>query len=126
MNTSKYKHKNVQPKNKNISNKAYQELLGFKYLCSLVTYDNNCGKDVRTGITAGKRSYQTLSESTRSRYIPQHTKLKIYTTMIKPTLLYGCEMWARTEQMKLTTNMWQRKIQRKIYGPIKDQNLWRI
>jgi hypothetical protein len=28
--------------------------------------------------------------------------------------------------MKLTTNMWQRKIQRKIYGPIKDQNLWRI
>ena len=46
MNTSKYKHKNMQPKAQNINYEEYQEVLEFKYLGSLVTYDNDCGKDV--------------------------------------------------------------------------------
>jgi hypothetical protein len=61
-----------------------------------------------------------------SKYILKHTKPKIYTTMIKLTVLYGCEMWARTEQMKSSLKTWERKILRKIYGPVKDQNGWRI
>jgi hypothetical protein len=45
----------------------------------------------------------------KKRYISKHTKLKIYTTMIKPTVLYGCEMWATTEQMtsSLATQTWK-------------------
>jgi hypothetical protein len=35
----------------------YKEVLGFKYLGSLVTY-NDCGRDVRVRIAAGNRSYQ--------------------------------------------------------------------
>ena len=35
MNTSKYKHKNLQPKTKNITYKGYQERSEFKYLGSL-------------------------------------------------------------------------------------------
>jgi hypothetical protein len=37
MNTSKYKHKNTQPKNKNTNDEEYQEVLEFKNLGSLVT-----------------------------------------------------------------------------------------
>ena len=32
MDTSKYKHKNMQPKIRNINCKAYQEVSNFKYL----------------------------------------------------------------------------------------------
>ena len=60
MNTSKYKHKNMQPKTKNINYEEYQEVLEFKYLGSLVTYDNDCGKDIRARITAGNRYYQAI------------------------------------------------------------------
>jgi hypothetical protein len=38
----------MQPKSKNINDAEYQEVLKFKYLVSLVTYDNDedRGKDV--------------------------------------------------------------------------------
>jgi hypothetical protein len=54
--TLKYKHKNMQPKNKHINYKEYQEVLQCIYFGSLVTYDNYCGKDVRARITAGNQS----------------------------------------------------------------------
>jgi hypothetical protein len=106
----------------NINYEGYREVLVFKYLSSVVTYDNDCGKDVRSRTTAGNRSYQALPKIMKSCYISKHTKLKIYTTMIKPTALYGCETWAMTEKIKSSLKTWQRKILRKIYGPIKDQN----
>ena len=46
--------------------------------------------------------------------------------MIIPTVLYGCETWAMTELIKPSLKTWERKILRKICGPIKDQNGWRI
>jgi hypothetical protein len=54
----KYKH--MQPKNKNIDDEEYQEVLEFKYLGSLLVYNNDCAKAVRGRITAGNRSYQAL------------------------------------------------------------------
>jgi hypothetical protein len=59
-------------------------------------------------------------------YISKHKKLKIYTKMIKPTVLHGCETWAITQQMKSALKTWQHNILRKIYGSIKDQNGWRV
>jgi hypothetical protein len=47
-------------------------------------------------------------------------------TVIKPMVLYVCETWAVTEQMKSSFNTWERKMLRKIYGRIKDPNGWRI
>jgi hypothetical protein len=42
--------------------------------------------------------------------------------VIKPAVLYCCETWAMTEQMKSAHKTWDRKILRKIYGPMKDEN----
>jgi hypothetical protein len=36
----------MQPNSKNINDEKYQEVLKFKYLGSLVTYDDDCGRDV--------------------------------------------------------------------------------
>jgi len=41
-------------------------------------------------------------------------------------LLYGCETWTVAEQMKSTLKTRERRILRKIYGPIKYQNGWGI
>jgi hypothetical protein len=56
----------------------------------------------------------------------EDTKLEIYTTLIKRIVLYGFETWAITEQMKSSLKTWKLKILRNIYGPIEDQNGWRI
>jgi hypothetical protein len=59
--------KNMQPKTQNVSYEEYQEVLDFKYLGSLVTYDSDCGKDAQARITAGNRSYVALSKIMKSR-----------------------------------------------------------
>jgi len=46
--------------------------------------------------------------------------------MIKTTVLYGCEAWAKKEQMKSSLKTLEWRILRKICGPIKDKNGWRI
>jgi hypothetical protein len=60
----------------------YTEISEFKFLGSLVTYDNYCGKDVSARITAGNQFYQALSKFMKPRYVSKHTKLIIYTTVI--------------------------------------------
>jgi len=68
MNNSKYKHKNMQPKIQNMNYKKYHEVSEFKYLGSLVSYNNECVRNVQARITAGNLSYQALSKTMKSLY----------------------------------------------------------
>jgi hypothetical protein len=40
--------------------------------------------------------------------------------------MFGCEAWSMTEKDKTRLNMWERKILRKVYGPVTKQGVWRI
>ena len=101
------------------------EVSEFIYGGSMVTYDNDCGKDARARIPAANQSYQALSKIVKRRYIKKPTNLKIYTTLIKPKVLHSCELWAMTEKMKSSLTTWEQQILRKIHDPIKHQNGWR-
>jgi hypothetical protein len=65
-------------------------------------------------------------KKTKSHYISTKTKGKLYKTLIRPVLLYGCETWAinRYNEDKVAT--FKRKDLRKIYGPVCDNKRWRI
>jgi hypothetical protein len=39
---------------------------------------------------------------------------------------YGAEIWTVTSKMEKMLMTWERKILRKIYGPTKENELWRI
>lgn len=67
---------------------------------SVVTFDNDWGKDVRTRVAAGNRYYQALSTAMKLRYLPKHTKLKVYTMVIKQLVQNGSETWAVAQPMK--------------------------
>ena len=41
-------------------------------------------------------------------------------------MLYSCEPWAMTEKIKSSLITWVQIILRKLHGPIKHQNGWRI
>jgi hypothetical protein len=48
----------------------------------------------------------------KSRYVLKHLELKLYTTVIKPVVLYGCETRTMAELMKLSLEAWEWKIER--------------
>jgi hypothetical protein len=49
-----------------------------------------------------------------------------YRTIIRLIVMYGCEGWTMSKHMEEALRVWERKILRKVYGPKRDTNGWRI
>jgi hypothetical protein len=103
-----------------------EEVTTFKYLGSLITKKNEIGEEMKMRIAAGNLCYYGLQHLFRSRTASRIVKIKIYKTISKPIVMFGCEAWSMTEQDKTRLNMWERKILRKVYGPVTEQGVWRI
>ena len=99
----------------------------FKYLASTITSRNRIQEEVRLRIAAGTRCSWALDNSLRSRMLSRSTKTQIYTTIIRPVVLYGCETWALTKQLESKLEVFQRSILRRIWGPVWDDEAgeWR-
>jgi hypothetical protein len=95
-------------------------------LGSIITSDNNCERDIEARVTAENRSYYALTRIMKSRKISKCTKLKIDRTIIRPIVMYGCEGWTMSEHTEEAFRVWERKILRKVYGPKRDTDGWRI
>jgi hypothetical protein len=48
-----------------------------------------------------------------------------YKTLILPVALYASETWPLTKNNEIALNTFERKILRKIYGPIQENGTWR-
>ena len=62
----------------------------------------------------------------KSRNVSRNTKIKIYTTVLRHIVTYGSECWVMTTREEQWLLRWERKILRKIFGAVRDQNGWRI
>jgi len=52
-------------------------------------------------------------------------KVTMYKTLIKPVLVYGAETWVVRRADELRLGVFERKILRRIYGPICEEDTWR-
>ena len=63
----------------------------------------------------------------KSRALNGSLKLKIYRILVRPVVIYGCEAWTLTSRNEQQLRIFERKILRKIFDPIQDENgIWRI
>jgi len=49
----------------------------------------------------------------------------MYKTSIKPVLMYGAETWVLSKVDELHLGVFERKIFRRIYGPMCEEAIWR-
>ena len=52
--------------------------------------------------------------------------MQIYKTVVRPVATYGSETWTLTKSDENSLRISERKILRKIYGPVQEGDTWRI
>jgi hypothetical protein len=72
------------------------------------------------------RAYSAHIKLFGSKHLSRNTKLKIYKTLIGPIVSYGSEAWTVTSEEMNALGIFERKIVRRIYGPINKGESWRI
>ncbi|XP_065073853.1 uncharacterized protein LOC135697915 [Ochlerotatus camptorhynchus] len=95
------------------------ELVGkFMFLGSLVTAENDTSREIQRRIMAGYRGYFGLRRTLRSNKIRHCTKLTICSTLIRPVVLYGHEVWTMLVEDQRALCVLERKVLRTIYGGV--------
>ena len=105
----------------------FKRVSQFKYLGSMITEDNDIKTEVSTRIQLANRGFYGLEKVLKLKALSKALKIKMYMTLLRPIVLYGSETWAlrKTEESRLM--IFERKVLRKIFGPIYDRQTreWR-
>jgi hypothetical protein len=104
-----------------VDNKHIDQVRSFSYLGAIVNGNNTLEEEIRERIAEGNKAFYANKALFKSNLVSRKSKLKLYSSVIRPTVVYGCETWALKESIiqKLTMS------ERKIFGPTKEANIIR-
>ena len=90
-----------------------------------IDLNNSTSKEIERRIQAANKCYYGLTKHFKSRLITKNTKVMLYKTLLRPVLTYGSESWVvnKTDERRLA--VFERKILRRIYGPVEENGTWR-
>jgi hypothetical protein len=78
-------------------------------------------------VTLGNKAYYGNQYFIKSRLVSKKLKLKLYWSIIRPIVIYTCEIWVLKETIKKKIIVFERKVLRRIFGPTKERDgKWRI
>jgi len=104
-----------------------EQVQSYKYLGSTVNSDNSIEEEIQYRITLGNKAYYANQFLFKSRLVSKKSKLKMYWSIIRPIVTYGCEVWVLKETIKNKLMVFERKVLRKMFGPTKERDgTWRI
>ncbi|KAL4142816.1 hypothetical protein QTP88_005213 [Uroleucon formosanum] len=90
------------------------------YLGVLLSTKNDWSREIGSRITKAERAFFALLKFFKSKLFSKRTKTRLYTSIIRPILTYGCEVWTTTIVTQRRLGTFENKIWRRICGPIRD------
>lgn len=106
-------------------NQNFETVPRFTYLGSLITNNNDTTEEIQKRIMNANRCYFRLQNLIKSRLLSRNTKILVYKTLIRPVLTYAAETWVLTKRNERALDVFERKILRRIFGPVLDNGFWR-
>ena len=99
----------------------------FSYLGSRMNQTNSTNSEIQARILSRNHCYYAYGKIMKSRALNRSSKLKIYKSLIRPVVTYRCETWTLTNRDEQHLRIFERRILRKIFGPMQNQHeSWRI
>jgi len=87
----------------------------FKYLGVNINANNNMHNEINLRLATANRSYFAMNNMFKSRLLSKDSKVKLYTTYLRPVIMYGCETWSTTKGDEGKLLRFERKILRRLY-----------
>lgn len=110
----------------NENREYYFEIVNsFEYLGVTLTTKNNEKEEIDKRILKGNKSASGLSRIINSKSVSRNAKIRLYKTVIQPTVLYGSETWTMTQETENRIGVWERKMLRRIFGGKNEEGVWR-
>ena len=110
-----------------MDNKHIDQVTSFSCLGTTVNGNNTLEEEIGERIAKGNKAFYANKMLFKSNLVSRKSKLKLYWSVIRPTVVYGCETWVLKESIIQKLSVFERKILRKIFGPTKEANgIWRI
>jgi len=100
----------------------FEHVKELSYLDSQLNQTNSTNCEIQARIISGNQCCYSCGALMKSRALSRSSKPKIYTTLIRPVVTYGCETWTLTSQNEQQLRILERKILRKMFGPVQDEN----
>ncbi|KAG8239415.1 hypothetical protein J437_LFUL012751 [Ladona fulva] len=120
------KHRVGNGQNITIGNYNFEGVNNFTYLGSNVSSDDDETKEIRKRIDAANRAFYSLLPVFKSKNVYRETKIKFYKTLIRTFLTYGSEKWTKIAKSAELLDSLERRMLRRIYGPVNSEGIWRI
>ena len=74
------------------------EYLGeFPYQGATVVKEGGGSRDIKNRLQKARGAFQRLGKVWAARGIGRGTKIRLFKTLVRPVLLYGCETWKITK-----------------------------
>jgi hypothetical protein len=88
---------------------------------------NSISSEIQARTLSGNRCHYAYGKLMKSRALNRSSKLKIHKSSIRPVVTYECEAWTLTNRDEQHLSIFERRILRKIFGPVQNKDeSWRI
>jgi hypothetical protein len=78
-------------------------------------------EEINSRLNSGNSCYYSVQSLLSSRLLSRNLKVKIYTIIILPVVLYGCETWSLTLREEHRLRVFENRVLRRIFGPERDE-----
>jgi hypothetical protein len=98
----------------------------FSYLGTILNSKNMVREEINRRIMAGNRAYFASVKLLKSTLLSRHSNVKLYKTFIRPVETCGAETWIMSAADENALRVFERKVVRGIYDPVREGERWRI
>ena len=104
-----------------INDEALEDVETFVYLGATV---GKCGGgtiDIKNRLGKARGAFAKLKNIWKSRRISRRTKIRLFKTLVKPVLMYGCETWKMTRTDARSIDVFRNRCLRRILNKWEDK-----
>jgi hypothetical protein len=104
-----------------MDNSPIERVEEFRYLGTTLTNQNSIQEEIKGRMKLGYACYYSVQNLVSSSFLSKTLKIKIYTTIILPVVLYGCETWLLTLREERKLRVFENRVLRRVFGPKRDK-----